>query len=79
MKEKRSKNPFRKLLVILTAGIFLIMLTVMTLQGFLMYLTLRFRFHADIGMPQFWRPIPLLMVIALLWALPLLSFSAVSP
>ncbi len=64
MKEKRSKNPFRKLLVILTAGIFLIMLTVMTLQGFLMYLTLRFRFHADIGMPQFWRPIPLLMVIS---------------
>lgn len=64
MKEKRSNNPFRKLLAILTVGIFLIMLTVMTLQGILMYLTLRFRFHADIDMPQFWRPIPLLMVLS---------------
>ena len=43
--------------LILTAGIFLIMLTVMTLQGFLMYLYWRIFYQANI-------PIPLLAVLS---------------
>ncbi len=39
------------------------MLTVMTLQGFLMYLY-RIFYQADIPIPQFWRPIPLLAVLS---------------
>ena len=55
--------------LILTAGIFLIMLTVMTLQGFLMYLYWRIFYQANIPIPQFWRPIPLLAVLsAVVWA-----------
>ena len=50
--------------LILTAGIFLIMLTVMTLQGFLMYLYWRIFYQANIPIPQFWRPIPLLAVLS---------------
>lgn len=50
--------------LILTAGIFLIMLTVMTLQGFMMYLYWRIVYQANIPVPQFWRPIPLLAVIS---------------
>ncbi|MFR3754779.1 MAG: hypothetical protein ACLTW9_25505 [Enterocloster sp.] len=50
--------------LILTAGIFLIMLTVMTLQGFLMYLYWKIFYQADIPIPQFWRPIPLLAVLS---------------
>ena len=40
------------------------MLTVMTLQGLLMYLYWRFRLQADIPIPQFWRPIPMLAILS---------------
>ncbi len=38
MRHRRNRKPLGTMTLILTAGIFLIMLTVMTLQGFLMYL-----------------------------------------
>lgn len=59
-----SHKPLGTMSLILTAGIFLIMLTVMTLQGFLMYLYWRIFFQADIPIPQFWRPIPLLAIVS---------------
>lgn len=51
-------------MLVITAGIFVIMLTVMTLQGFIMYLYLHFVLGADISMPQFWRPIPFLIIVS---------------
>lgn len=57
-------KPLGTMTLILTAGIFLIMLTVMTLQGFMMYLYWRIVYQANIPVPQFWRPIPLLAVIS---------------
>ena len=38
MRRRTNHKPLGTMTLILTAGIFLIMLTVMTLQGFLMYL-----------------------------------------
>lgn len=62
---KRSdRSPLRKFLFAIILGIFLIMLTVMTLQSLLMFLYLRFVLGLDLLMPQFWRPIPLLIVIS---------------
>lgn len=59
-----SHKPLGTMSLILTAGIFLIMLTVMTLQGFLMYLYWKIFFQANIPIPQFWRPIPLLAIVS---------------
>ena len=64
MRHRRNRKPLGTMTLILTAGIFLIMLTVMTLQGFLMYLYWRIFYQADIPIPQFWRPIPLLAVLS---------------
>ena len=64
MRHRRNRKPLGTMTLILTAGIFLIMLTVMTLQGFLMYLYWRIFYQADITIPQFWRPIPLLAVLS---------------
>ena len=62
---KRSgRSPLHKFLFAIILGIFLIMLTVMTLQSLLMFLYLRFVLGLDLLMPQFWRPIPLLIVIS---------------
>lgn len=64
MRHRRNRKPLGTMTLILTAGIFLIMLTVMTLQGFLMYLYWRIFYQSDIPIPQFWRPIPLLAVLS---------------
>ena len=64
MRHRRNRKPLGTMTLILTAGIFLIMLTVMTLQGFLMYLYWKIFYQADIPIPQFWRPIPLLAVLS---------------
>ena len=64
MRHRRNRKPLGTMTLILTAGIFLIMLTVMTLQGFLMYLYWKILYQADIPIPQFWRPIPLLAVLS---------------
>ena len=64
MRHRRNRKPLGTMTLILTAGIFLIMLTVMTLQGFLMYLYWRIFYQADIPIHQFWRPIPLLAVLS---------------
>ena len=55
MRHRRNRKPLGTMTLILTAGIFLIMLTVMTLQGFLMYLYWKIFYQADIPIPQFWR------------------------
>ena len=60
----RKRKPLGTLMLLLSAGIFLIMLTVMSLQGFLIYMFFRFIHNANIPMPQFWRPIPLLMLLS---------------
>ena len=64
MRRRTNHKPLGTMTLILTAGIFLIMLTVMTLQGFLMYLYWRMFYQANIPSPQFWRPIPLLAVLS---------------
>ena len=48
MRHRRNRKPLGTMTLILTAGIFLIMLTVMTLQGFLMYLYWKIFYQADI-------------------------------
>ena len=58
MRRRTNHKPLGTMTLILTAGIFLIMLTVMTLQGFLMYLYWRIFYQANIPIPQFWRPFP---------------------
>ena len=52
MRHRRNRKPLGTMTLILTAGIFLIMLTVMTLQGFLMYLYWRIFYQADIPIPS---------------------------
>lgn len=64
MKNNKSRKPLGTISLIFTLAIFLIMMTVMTLQAFLMYLYWRLWWQADIPMPQFWRPIPLLAVLS---------------
>ena len=64
MRHRANHKPLGTMTLILTAGIFLIMLTVMTLQGFLMYLYWRIFYQSNIPIPQFWRPIPLLAVLS---------------
>lgn len=64
MKRKASHKPLGTMTLIIIAGIFVIMLTVMTLQGFLMYLYWRLVMQVDVHMPQFWRPIPLLAILS---------------
>lgn len=62
--KSNGKKTLRTLVFILTGSIFIIMLTVMTLQGLLMYFYLRFKTHEIMPLPRFWRPIPLLMFIS---------------
>lgn len=64
MKMKQNRTPLGTITLILTVSIFLIMLTVMSLQGLLIYLYWRIWYNADIRLPQFWRPIPLLIVLS---------------
>ena len=64
MKRKTGHKPLGTMTLIIIAGIFVIMLTVMTLQGFLMYLYWRIFMQVDAHMPQFWRPIPLLAILS---------------
>ena len=64
MKSKIKHKPLGTMTLIIIAGIFVIMLTVMTLQGFLMYLYWRIICQVDVHMPQFWRPIPLLAILS---------------
>ena len=58
MRHRRNRKPLGTMTLILTAGIFLIMLTVMTLQGFLMYLYWRIFYQADIPIPSSGAPFP---------------------
>ena len=66
MKKRRGLKPLHNITLGITLFIFLILLTVMTLQGLLMYLYLRILYRADVPIPQFWRPIPLLLLTSLL-------------
>ncbi|PNV62701.1 two-component sensor histidine kinase [Clostridium sp. chh4-2] len=75
MKIPFKHKPYRNITLAITIFIFLIVLSVMTLQGFLMYLYWKIAFQADIRMPQFWRPIPLLFVLSAIFGI-LLSFLA---
>lgn len=64
MRNRQSNKPLKTISLIFALAIFIIILTVMTLQGFLMYLYWRFRYQADIPIPQFWRPIPMLAILS---------------
>ena len=64
MKHKLKHKPLGTITLVLSLIIFVIMFAVMTLQGALMYLYLKIWYQADIPMPQFWRPIPLLAVLS---------------
>ena len=63
MKARKDRRTLRTFTLLFIAALFLIIFTVMTLQGLLMYLYWRFYCQADIHIPQFWRPIPLLAVL----------------
>ena len=65
MKKRRGLKPLHNITLGITLFIFLILLTVMTLQGLLMYLYVRILYRADVPIPQFWRPIPLLLLTSL--------------
>lgn len=60
------RNPLGTTLLILTFSVFLITFTIMSLQGLLMYLYWKVLYQADVHMPKFWRPIPLLAVLSAL-------------
>lgn len=64
MKTSRSKKPLRTISLVFTVSIFLIMITIMSIQGVLMYIYWRFFCQLDIPVPQLWRPIPLLAVLS---------------
>ena len=64
MRTKQHSKPLKTISLIFALAIYLIMLTVMTLQGLLMYVYWRFFHQADIPIPQFWRPIPMLAVLS---------------
>lgn len=69
MKRNHKHKPFRNITVALTIFIFLIVLSVMTLQGLFMYLYWKIWVQADVRMPQFWRPIPLLFVLSAIFGI----------
>lgn len=62
MKSSQNNKPLRTISLIFTVSIFLIMLSIMSLQGLFIYAYWRFRWQVDIPVPQLWRPIPLLAV-----------------
>lgn len=64
MNIKQNKKPLRTISLIFTVSIFLIMLTIMSLQGLLMYAYWRFWLQVNVPVPQLWRPIPLLAVLS---------------
>lgn len=66
MKKRVNRKPLGTVTLVLSIVIFAIMFTVMTLQGFLMYLYFRIWYQADIPMPQFWRPIPFTILVSTL-------------
>ena len=79
MKRKYFKKPFSSITIAITLFIFLIVLSVMTLQGFLMYLYWKIGFRADVRMPQFWRPIPLLFVLSAIFGIVISFFASRLP
>ena len=66
MKHKLKHKPLGTITLVLSLIIFVIMFAVMTLQGALMYLYLKIWYQADIPMPQFWRPIPFIILVSAL-------------
>lgn len=66
MKHKPKHKPLGTITLVLSLIIFVIMFAVMTLQGALMYLYLKIWYQADIPMPQFWRPIPFIILVSAL-------------
>lgn len=66
MIKRPGRKPLGTVTLVLSLVIFAIMFAVMTLQGFLMYLYLRIWYQADIPMPQFWRPIPFIILVSTL-------------
>lgn len=64
MRQKVKHSPLGTMTFILTAGIFFIIVTVTTLQSILMYLYWRIVFNADIPIPEFWHPFPLIAVLS---------------
>ena len=66
MRRKNRHKPLGTITLVLSLIIFVIMFAVMTLQGTLMYLYLKIWYQADIPMPQFWRPIPFIILVSTL-------------
>lgn len=66
MKKRRGLKPLHSITLAITLFIFLILLTVMTLQGLFMYFYLKYWNQIDVRLPHFWRPIPVLLLASLL-------------
>ena len=61
-KKKQNRKPTKTITLIFTLSIFAIMLFIMTVQGLIMYFYMKVRYQIEAPIPQFWRPIPLLIV-----------------
>ena len=79
MKQTPKQKPFGNITLAITLFIFLIVLSVMTLQGLLMYLYWKLWLQADVRMPQFWRPIPLLFVLSAVFGMIISYFASRVP
>lgn len=66
MKKRRGLKPLHNITLAITLFIFLILLTVMTLQGLFMYFYLKYWNRLNVRPPHFWRPIPVLLLASLL-------------
>ena len=62
MKKLPWKKPTKTVTLIFTVSIFAVMLFIMTVQGLSMYFYMKFRYQIEAPLPQFWRPIPLLII-----------------
>ena len=79
MKHKLKHKPLGTITLVLSLIIFVIMFAVMTLQGALMYLYLKIWYQADIPMPQFWRPIPFIILVSALVGMALTILASLIP